>query len=55
MIRCREDNRDQTVAAGHSVEVDPARWQAGLEARGIGYVLVVACDHSAVAGGGTYR
>jgi SRSO17 transposase len=22
---------DQTVAAGHSVEVDPARWQAGLE------------------------
>jgi SRSO17 transposase len=23
--------KDQTVAAGHSVEVDPARWQAGLE------------------------
>jgi SRSO17 transposase len=22
---------DQTVAAGHSVDVDPARWQAGLE------------------------
>jgi SRSO17 transposase len=22
---------DQTVAAGHSLEVDPARWQAGLE------------------------
>jgi SRSO17 transposase len=22
---------DQTVAAGHSVEVDPARWQAGLD------------------------
>jgi hypothetical protein len=23
---------DQTVAAGHSVDVDPARWQAGLDA-----------------------
>jgi SRSO17 transposase len=23
--------RDQTVAAGHSLEVDPGRWQAGLE------------------------
>jgi SRSO17 transposase len=22
---------DQTVAAGHSLEIDPARWQAGLE------------------------
>jgi hypothetical protein len=22
---------DQTVAAGHSVDVDPARWHAGLE------------------------
>jgi SRSO17 transposase len=22
---------DQTVAAGHSVDVDPARWQAGLD------------------------
>ena len=22
---------DQTVAAGHSLDVDPARWQAGLE------------------------
>jgi hypothetical protein len=23
--------KDQTVAAGHSVDVDPARWQAGLD------------------------
>ena len=22
---------DQTVAAGHSLDVDPARWQTGLE------------------------
>jgi DDE superfamily endonuclease len=29
--------------------------RAELEARGIGYVLVVACDHSVVAGGDTYR
>jgi SRSO17 transposase len=33
---------------------DPAL-RAELETRGIGYVLVVACDHSVVAGGDTYR
>jgi SRSO17 transposase len=33
---------------------DPAL-RAELQARGIGYVLVVACDHSVVAGGDTYR
>jgi SRSO17 transposase len=27
IIRCHVDNRNQTVAAGHSVDVDPARWQ----------------------------
>jgi DDE superfamily endonuclease len=31
MIRCCVTAEDQTVAAGHSVEVDPARWQAGLD------------------------
>jgi SRSO17 transposase len=29
--------------------------RAELEARGVGYVLVVACDHPVVAGGDTYR
>ena len=29
--------------------------RAELEARGIGYVLAVACDHPVVAGGGTWR
>jgi SRSO17 transposase len=29
--------------------------RAGLEARGVGYVLAVACDHRVVAGGDTYR
>jgi SRSO17 transposase len=29
--------------------------RAGLEARGVGYVLAVACDHRVAAGGGTYR
>jgi SRSO17 transposase len=29
--------------------------RAELEARGIGYVLAVACDHPVRAGGGTYR
>jgi SRSO17 transposase len=33
---------------------DPAL-RAGLERRGVGYVLAVACDHRVVAGGGTYR
>src|SRR5215218_10695699 len=33
---------------------DPAL-RAELEARGIGYVLTVACDHRVVAGGDTYR
>ena len=46
----------------------PAAWVAGdevyganpglraeLEARGVGYVLAVACDHRVVAGGDTYR
>jgi SRSO17 transposase len=46
----------------------PAGWVAGdevyganpalrvaLEARGVGYVLAVACDHRVVCGGGTYR
>jgi hypothetical protein len=46
----------------------PAAWVAGdevygadptlraeLEARGVGYVLAVACDHPVVAGGDTYR
>jgi SRSO17 transposase len=33
---------------------DPAL-RAELEARGMGYVLTVACDHSVVAGGDTYR
>jgi hypothetical protein len=31
MIRWYVDNRDQTVAAGHSLEVDPARWQELLD------------------------
>jgi SRSO17 transposase len=29
--------------------------RAELEARGVGYVLAVACDHRVVAGGDTYR
>jgi SRSO17 transposase len=29
--------------------------RAGLEARGVGYVLAVACDHPVAAGGDTYR
>ena len=29
IIRCCEDNQDQTVAAGHSI--DPARWQTALD------------------------
>jgi SRSO17 transposase len=33
---------------------DPAL-RAELEIRGVGYVLTVACDHSVVAGGGSYR
>ena len=33
---------------------DP-KLRACLEARGIGYVLAVACDHPVVAGGGTWR
>jgi hypothetical protein len=31
MIRCCEDNQRSDGAEGHSLDVDPARWQAGLE------------------------
>jgi hypothetical protein len=31
MIRCCETTEDQTMAAGHSVDIDPAHWQAGLD------------------------
>ena len=31
MIRCYEDNRRSDVAAGHSVDADPARWQELLD------------------------
>jgi len=42
------------VAGDEVYGADP-KLRACLEARGIGYVLAVACDHPVVAGGGTWR
>jgi hypothetical protein len=42
------------VAGDEVYGADP-KLRACLEASGIGYVLAVACDHSVVAAGGTWR
>jgi hypothetical protein len=42
------------VAGDEVYGADP-KLRACLEARGIGYVLAVACDHPVVAAGGTWR
>jgi SRSO17 transposase len=41
--------------AGDEVYGANPKLRATLEARGIGDVLAVACDHPVVAGGDTYR
>jgi hypothetical protein len=44
------------VAADEVYGANPAlRAEAELEARGVGYVLAVACDHRVVCGGDSYR
>jgi SRSO17 transposase len=42
------------VTGDEVYSADPAL-RAGLEARGIGYVVAVACDHRVLAAGDTYR
>jgi SRSO17 transposase len=55
LTRAREAGVPAARVTGDEVYgADPAL-PAELEARRVGYVLAVACDHSVVAGGDTYR